>query len=253
MMEKKRTATYSFVIKPVEFLDYVDLSLLPYEVEKKENGLDVIVDMDEDTPELHRGIKKDLRNTLTFYTFKHQETFTLKYGGAEKVLPNGKICYELIAKGITMSISLGRPEITIVPAGYDIDPELERKEAALKSIELISQHSESDEIAQRLIDHYHLSLEDSDKAIADLYKIREILQKAFKSSKKAQDALKVSKSDWTRFGQLTNAVEIKQSRHASPHFNALRDITGDELWFLRGFAGKMILAYFDFLDEQKTT
>lgn len=247
-MKKKRTATYSFVIIPIEFLDYVDLSFLPYEVERKPNGLDVIVDMDEDTPELHREIQKELWNILTFYTFKHQETFSLKYGGAEKVLPNGKICYEIMAKDITVSISLGHPEIRIIPAGSDIDPELERKKATEKAIKIISKHSESNEIAQRLIDHYRLSLEDSDKAISHLYKIREILQKVFKNSKKAQNVLKVSRSDWDRFGKLTNAVEIKQSRHASPHFNALRDITGDELWFLRGLAGKMILAYFDFLD-----
>jgi len=99
-------------------------------------------------------------------------------------------------------------------------------------------------------------LQSNDKAANDpenelvyLYEIRDALSTNFGDDRKARTVLSITKSQWSRFGNLCNNEPLRQGRHRGEALGMLRDATAAELKEARDIAGAMIKAYLDYLEK----
>jgi len=124
---------------------------------------------------------------------------------------------------------------------------VEKKKELSKLAELYS----SDIVAASLLASYKAAVNDPENELVHLYEIRDALSKFFKGEAEARKALKVSASEWSRLGQLSNSEPFKQGRHRGKSVGELRDASESELVEARNIARSFVEAYLVYLDESK--
>jgi pimeloyl-ACP methyl ester carboxylesterase len=85
---------------------------------------------------------------------------------------------------------------------------------------------------------------DPDNELVHLYEIRDALTERLPD---ARTKLGITRSEWSRFGQLANDEPLRQGRHRGTNVGNLRDATEGELQEARRIARKMIEAYLGLL------
>jgi hypothetical protein len=82
---ESKKAYYYYTIKPLDAIEKVDLSLLPYTVEKSEHGLTVIINMADDYENLKQEIERDIKNFFFAYgVLSDLQSVSVKSGGTTK-------------------------------------------------------------------------------------------------------------------------------------------------------------------------
>lgn len=177
----------------------------------------------------------------TAYDFSRPSVTKLNADGSKGIviecLP---ACVE--AKGMRADIRFTRPDGTIV------DTKQDRVQRTRHLAELAARCAETDETLSRMLRSYDVAVRDPLDELVYLYEVRDSLAAKFSSQTAAISKLRLSKPDWSRFGQLCNVLPLKQGRHRGENITGLRDATEDELAEARSLATAMIEAYMKYIN-----
>jgi hypothetical protein len=80
-----------------------------------------------------------------------------------------------------------------------------------------------------------------------LYELRDAIGKRFGGEIGARQELNVPKSDWSKFGRLSNDEPVSQGRHRGKFVGEMRDATEPELVEARSFAKGLLLKFLVYL------
>lgn len=93
------------------------------------------------------------------------------------------------------------------------DSKRDRIEEKRRLADLVSRYAVHDEFLATLLQIYSAAVNDSNNELVHLYEIRDALKSKFENEKAAKQALNISRSDWSRFGDLCNKKPLRQGRH----------------------------------------
>lgn len=127
-----------------------------------------------------------------------------------------------------------------------VDTKRDRIEKDNAFAELAARHA-GNAIVQALLKSYGEAVKDPADELTHLYEIRDALREEFGGNEKAMAALAVSKTKWSRFGEITCVLPLNQSRHRGNNVGAHRDATQVELDEARDLARSIIEAYLRWL------
>lgn len=122
---------------------------------------------------------------------------------------------------------------------------IEKKKSLAK---LASTHCAADGLLRVMLRSYDAAVCDPNNELVYLYEIRDALAAKFGDEHSARAALAVTKSEWSRLGQLCNNEPLRQGRHRGKTGEVLRDATENELVESRNIARIMIEAYMQYLE-----
>ena len=100
-----------------------------------------------------------------------------------------------------------------------------------------------DPLLRKMLLSYQGAVGDAGNEFFHLFEILEALKTRFRSDAKAQAALGIEPTAWSRFFALTNDRRFQQSRHRGQQLAELRKATPAELEEARGIARELIEAY----------
>lgn len=127
------------------------------------------------------------------------------------------------------------------------DSKKERIKKKKELAELVEKYRKKDATLSSLLKSHQMSVNDPNNELVHLYEIRDALSKKFGGESAAHDALNISSTQWSRFGQLANNEPLKQGRHRGK-FESLRDATEAELMEARNFARHLVESYLMYLE-----
>ena len=73
----------------------------------------------------------------------------------------------------------------------------------------------------RMLTSYEEALNDPGKVLVRLFEVRDALEKHFGGDNETKDAIRISSSDWSAFGRLTNGESLCEGRHRGKHSSGL--------------------------------
>jgi hypothetical protein len=123
------------------------------------------------------------------------------------------------------------------------DSRKERLDGRRSLASLLSEHRLIDPVADVVSRSYNAAVENPANELVHLYEIREAISKKLGGKCATISALGLTKTEWSRFGVLTNFEPLRQGRHRGKNADNLRDASEAELGEARAFARKMIEAY----------
>lgn len=146
---------------------------------------------------------------------------------------------------VRLVIRAGQPDFRLMDAeGNTIwDSRKERLDGRRSLASLLSEHRLIDPVADVVSRSYNAAVEDPANELVHLYEIREAISKKLGGEVATISALGLTKTEWSRFGVLTNFEPLRQGRHRGKNADNLRDASEAELGEARAFARKMIEAY----------
>ena len=143
------------------------------------------------------------------------------------------------------ALTSGRVDITIHDAAGNLirDSKVERIAEETSLLDLLALKLQHSSTLQSLFDSYSRSVADPSDEFTHLYEIRDALSTYYGNKRRTLRALAIPESDWNRFGFLTNAARLEQSRHRGNHPMGRRQATDDELNEARTLARQWIIAF----------
>jgi len=117
---------------------------------------------------------------------------------------------------------------------------------------LVSKHHK-DATLMSLLKSHDASLRDPDDELVHLYEIRDALCFKFGNEDATRSALKIPKSELSRFRQLCNDEPLRQGRHRGKKYETLREATVAELSQVRAISVSMIKAYVHYLETTSSS
>lgn len=160
---------------------------------------------------------------------------------------------DIIVEVPTMKIAISGGQADFVLRDKDgnikTDTKRERIEHKKSFSQKISDVTKTDDLLLSMLRSYSASVNDPGNELIHLYEIREALAKYFSGEKEARQALNISNTKWSKFGQLCNNAPLRQGRHRGQNIGGLREATKEELNEVREIASEMINGYLSFLEE----
>lgn len=170
--------------------------------------------------------------------------FTLAQPALARVHPDGRRDVSLTVESAVMVMSVGTVDIIVRDANGNItsDSKAERLEKQARFRADVGRILPQDIALKRMLQSFRNALEDRDNLLVHLYEIRETLSTKFSGGEAAQQAVKVSSADWSKFGRLANNEPLLEGRHRGKH-PTLRTAGPDvSAWALR-FGQRLIEGY----------
>jgi hypothetical protein len=161
-----------------------------------------------------------------------------RYSGSHKNV-------ELEVAGSVLTLTGGRVDFTVHDAAGNLvrDSKAERIAADTSLLELLAPKIQQSAMLRSLFESYSSAVSDPDDEFTHLYEIRDALSSHYSNEENTCRALGISKRDWSRFGYLTNAADVDQSRHRGKHLQGRRPATNDELDEARDLVRQWIVAF----------
>lgn len=114
---------------------------------------------------------------------------------------------------------------------------------------LISKYRKNDKVLDHILNFFSDAISDPDDELTHLYNIRDSLKDVFGSKNEIIKNLGINKSDYDRFGKLTNYLPLNEGRHKGTSIGSLRDATQSEKNEARRIAAKFIHSYMNHLEK----
>jgi hypothetical protein len=148
-------------------------------------------------------------------------------------------------EGVSAVGMVGQLDFIVSDAEGNIkrDSKAERIAEHTSLLDLLAPKLQQSETLRALFVSYSKSVDDPDDEFTHLYEVRDALSNHYGNDKNAQGALDISKSDWSRFGVLTNVEPLEQGRHRGNHPHGRRPATDEELDEARKLARQWIIAF----------
>jgi len=166
--------------------------------------------------------------------------------------PDGRKDVTLFVESSNVLISVGTVDFIVTDKNGTVVSDLRKDRIKKKNelAELVEKYSRIDATVSSLLKSYQMSINDPNNELVHLYEIRDALSKKFGGETAARDALNISSTQWSRFGQLANNEPLKQGRHRGK-FEPLRDATEAELMEARNFARHLVESYLMYLKRME--
>lgn len=100
----------------------------------------------------------------------------------------------------------------------------------------------NDPTLKQLLQSFDNALRDKDNILIHLYEIKEAISVEYGGEANAIAATNVTKTKWSRFGQMANNDPLLEGRHRGKHTN-LRNSTEEEISFAKDFAKTLVEGY----------
>ena len=212
----------------------------------------MLADFFDSHPNIRQEAEKTVENIfLSTQVFSHQP-FNLSGSAMVRVHPDGRRNVTLNVQSLKLKLT-GHPVDLIYTNADGVvhDTRAERIKTQKCLVSLAEKTARGDAVAKAILDIYNAAVNDPSNELVHLYEIRDALaQKFHNSTKKARQALNISRSEWksgwNRLGQLANDKPLKQGRHRGKHRKQLRDATPEELQEARDIARNLIIAYLQY-------
>ncbi len=148
-------------------------------------------------------------------------------------------------EGVSAVGMIGQLDFIVSDAEGDIkrDSKAERIAEHTSLLDLLAPKLQQSETLQAIFVSYSKSVDDPDDEFTHLYEVRDALSNHYGNDENARRALGISKSDWSRFGVLTNVEPLEQGRHRGNHPHGRRPATDEELDEARNLARQWIITF----------
>lgn len=172
-------------------------------------------------PELHendRKMREEFHRSLNVRFLGVQilthKKFALSKPSMCRIHPDGRRVPTIFPETAITQVVVGNVDLVEKDKNGNVvgDSRRDRIERKKNFAELVELHS-SDPIVVSLLSSYRAAVHDPEDELIHLYEIRDALSFHFIGEKKAREALGLSKSDWSRLGQLANSEPSNQGRH----------------------------------------
>lgn len=239
---------------PKNFFEEKENSLLPEYEHAIENG-EVTVSLNEcqNLPGLQEQLQDRLIGIFRGAALVSQKPFVLAYGGQETIYPDGR---RLVNLQVSMNMKMTMELVDYIvkdPNGFVLsDSKQERQEKRKKLSILAAKYMKTDSAVDSILSSFEKSLNNPKTTLVHLYEIRDALANRFSGEAIARNELGISKSKWSKLGQLANNEPLNQGRHSGEHIGDLRDATESELDEARSIAIEMVVAYLEYLETNSS-
>ena len=179
--------------------------------------------------------------------------YELSKPGVYKLYPDGRRDLFVFAESAIMVFSVGEVDLIVTDKEGQVvaDSRRERIEKKKTVADLAEKYRSIDTVSASILDSYHKAVIDPSNELVHLYEIRDALVDKFGGESKTIKILDISKTEWRRFGYLANEAPLKQGRHRGKNVGLLRDATHAELNEAREFSLKLVIAYFEYLEQNR--
>jgi hypothetical protein len=164
-------------------------------------------------PAIRDRLHNDLHSRFLGVQVVTHRPFELSRSGMSRVHPDGRRDRFLEVR-IEAKSTTGAVDVQIIDKDRNIirDSKRERIDEEQKYAALVSAHS-GDTILASLLQSNDKAANDPENELVYLYEIRNALSTNFGDDRKARTALSITKSQWSRFGNLCNNEPLRQGRH----------------------------------------
>ncbi len=177
--------------------------------------------------------------------------YELSKASMYRLHPDGRKDITVFVEPLVVELSMGAPDIIVKDKDGNVisDSRKDRIEKKKELADLAEKYRRIDPTAASLLQSYQAAVNDPNNELVHLFEIRDAVSKKFGGESAARDALKISSTQWSRFGHLANDEPLKQSRHRGKSPGTLRDATETELMEARNIARRLVEAYLEYLER----
>ena len=199
----------------------------------------------EASPRMRQALHKDLNARFLAVQLLTHRAYKLSRSTKTIIHPDGQRNVFVEPESVSMVMSVHPADISSYDQDGNIifDTKRDRIEKKKNFAKLVASHHNIDAVLPSLLKSHDAAVHDPDNELVHLFEIREALSTKFGGKTAARTALGISKSRWSRLGQLCNNEPLRQGRHRGRTGGALRDATKSELSEARGIARALIEAY----------
>jgi len=198
--------------------------------------------------ELHEALNDRF---LGVQLFTHKQ-YELSKASMYRLYPDGRKDVTVFPEPIVMKMTINLTDIIVENKEGNIvaDTRRDRIEKKKELAELAEKYRSKDQVVESILESYKSAVTDPENELVHLFEIRDALSSKFASEGATRATLSISKSDWSRLGNLANNEPLWQGRHRGKKVGKLRDATESELKEARGIARNMIEAYLQYLEDE---
>jgi hypothetical protein len=180
------------------------------------------------------------------------KSYQLSKASMYRLHPDGRKDVTLFVESCEIVSLVGGVDLIVRDKNGNVvsDSKKDRIKKKKELAELVEKYRKKDATLSSLLKSYQMSVNDPNNELVHLYEIRDALSKKFGGESAARDALNISSTQWSRFGQLANNEPLKQGRHRGK-FESLRDATEAELMEARNFARHLVESYLMYLKRME--
>jgi hypothetical protein len=205
---------------------------------------------DADT-EIKQRLHDALFNQMRGIQLLSRKQFQLSRPRLTRIEPDGRRHIFMEPEGAVLTLIGGLVDFTVTDASGRVvrDTKQERIERKRELAKLVAKYGSTDEVLRAMLESHATSTSDPNNELVHLYEIREALSSALGSDAQARAALGISRTRWSRLGQLCNDEPLRQGRHRGKDIGALREATESELSEARDIAQQIIEVYLAFREN----
>ncbi|MCX5820104.1 MAG: hypothetical protein NT047_09380 [Deltaproteobacteria bacterium] len=231
-------------------------------IELKRDDYDMVIDRGNveakirpEAYDKNPSVRDDLHNVLNDRFLGVQllthKPYELSKASMYRLYPDGRKDITVFVEPCVLTLSVGTPDILVTDKDGNVisDSRRDRIEKKKELADLAEKYRRSDSTATSLLKSYQSAVNDPNNELVHLYEIRDALSKKFGGDSLVRDALNISSTQWSRFGQLANNEPLKQGRHRGRSLATLRDATEAELMEARNIARRLVEAYLEYLER----
>lgn len=207
-------------------------------------------DVYEKNANMREDLQRALNDRLLGVQLLTHKSYELSKGSMYRLHPDGRKDVTLFVESCEIVTLVGAVDLIIRDKNGNVvsDSKKDRIKRKKELAELVEKYRKKDVTLSSILKSYQMSVNDPNNELVHLYEIRDALSKKFGSEGAARNALNISSTQWSRFGQLANNEPLKQGRHRGK-FESLRDATEAELTEARNLARHLVEAYLMYLER----
>ena len=179
--------------------------------------------------------------------------YQLSKSSISRLYSDGHKDATVIAEGIQLTARAGiSADVVLMDRDGNVvaDSRRERLERRKQVADLIETYRSKDPVLAAILNSNQAAVNDPDNELIHLYEIRDALSKQFGGEVATRDALRITATQWSRFGRIADHEPLKQGRHRGRSVGTLRDATEAELKEARDIARSLVENYLQYLERQ---
>ena len=200
-------------------------------------------------PSIRKMLHDSLNDRFLAVQLLTHRAYELSKSTLTRVHPDGRKHVLLEVETSYHAVSSDTLDIRVLDKDGNVvsDSRRDRIEKQMSVADLVETHRASDAVLAALLQSYGSAVRDPNNELVHLYEVREALSTRFGGEKAARAELGITRSRWSRLGELCNDEPLRQGRHRGKAAVSLRDATESELGEARAIARRMIETYLQYL------
>ena len=199
----------------------------------------------EDRRNVIREATECLRRVMNARAILVGRSYELSEAQSVEIDSEGRKHYVLLVNSVRQEERVGNVDIVHTDSSGKVLRDTKRQRIAEEAsyVQRLAAAAETLPTLQRMFASFVKSFDDPNNALVHLYEVREAAAEYFGAEKDARATLGVTKSAWSRLGELANHVPLAEGRHRGSSGASLRSATQAELQEAREVAKSIIDAF----------